>query len=33
MPHLRLTEGASAEMINWPDLGYADEYIKSFANL
>ena len=31
MPQLRLTEGASAEMINWPDLGYADEYAKSFA--
>jgi hypothetical protein len=31
MPQLRLTEGASAEMINWPNLGYADEYSKSFA--
>ena len=31
MPQLRLTEDASAEMINWPDLGYADEYTKSFA--
>lgn len=31
MPQLRLTEGASAEMINWPNLGYADEYAKSFA--
>jgi hypothetical protein len=31
MPQLRLTEGASAEMINWPNLGYADEYTKSFA--
>ena len=31
MPHLRLTEGASVEMINWPDLGYANEYTKSFA--
>ena len=31
MPQLRLTEDASAEMINWPDLGYADEYTTSFA--
>jgi hypothetical protein len=31
MPQLRLTEGASAEMIKWPNLGYADEYTKSFA--
>jgi hypothetical protein len=31
MPQLRLTEGASAEMISWPNLGYADEYTKSFA--
>ena len=31
MPQLRLTEDASAEMINWPNLGYADEYTKSFA--
>jgi hypothetical protein len=31
MPRLRLTEGALAEMINWPNLGYADEYSKSFA--
>ncbi len=31
MPQLRLIEGASAEAINWPDLGYADEYTKSFA--
>ena len=31
MPQLRLTEDASAEMIHWPDLGYADEYSKSFA--
>jgi len=31
MPHLRLTEGVSAEMIDWPNLGYADEYTKSFA--
>lgn len=25
MPQLRLTEDASVEMINWPNLGYADE--------
>ena len=31
MPQLRLTEGASAEMISWPNLGYADEYTTSFA--
>ena len=31
MPQLRLTEGASAEMINWPNLGYADAYTESFA--
>jgi hypothetical protein len=31
MPQLRLTKDASAEMINWPNLGYADEYTKSFA--
>ncbi len=30
-PQLRLTEGASAEAINWPDLGYADAYTESFA--
>ena len=31
MPHMRLTEGASAEMIDWPNLGYADAYTESFA--
>lgn len=31
MPQLRLTEGASADMITWPNLGYADEYTESFA--
>ena len=31
MPQMRLTEGASAEMINWPNLGYADAYTESFA--
>ncbi len=31
MPQLRLTEDASAEMITWPNLGYADEYTRSFA--
>ena len=31
MPHFRLTEGASAETITWPNLGYADAYTESFA--
>ncbi len=31
MPQLRLVEGASPETIDWPNLGYADEYGKSFA--
>jgi hypothetical protein len=31
MPRLRLVEGASAETIDWPNLGYADEYTASFA--
>jgi hypothetical protein len=31
MPQLRLAKDASAEMINWPNLGYADEYTESFA--
>lgn len=31
MPQLRLAEGVSAEMIKWPNLGYADEYTNSFA--
>ena len=31
MPQLRLTEDASGEMINWPNLGYADAYTESFA--
>jgi hypothetical protein len=30
MPRLRLAEGASADTISWPNLGYADEYAKSF---
>jgi hypothetical protein len=30
-PQMRLTEGASAETIAWPNLGYAEEYSKSFA--
>ena len=30
MPQLRLAEGASAETIDWPNLGYADAYAKSF---
>jgi hypothetical protein len=31
MPQLRLTADASAEMIDWPNLGYADAYTESFA--
>lgn len=31
MPQLRLAEGTSAEMIDWPNLGYADAYTESFA--
>jgi hypothetical protein len=31
MPQLRLVDGASAQTIDWPNLGYADEYAKSFA--
>lgn len=30
MPQLRLAEGASPETITWPNLGYAEEYAKSF---
>jgi len=30
MPQLRLAEGAGADRVNWPDLGYAAEYRKSF---
>jgi hypothetical protein len=30
MAQLRLAEGASAEAIRWPDLGYAEEYVQSF---
>ena len=30
MPQLRLIEGASASTIDWPNLGYADAYAKSF---
>jgi hypothetical protein len=30
MPQLRLAEGASADTIRWPDLGYAEEYARSF---
>ena len=30
MPQLRLVQGASADTIDWPNLGYADEYTKSF---
>jgi hypothetical protein len=31
MPQLRLAEGASADTITWPNLGYADAYAESFA--
>jgi hypothetical protein len=31
MPRLSLADGISAEMINWPNLGYADAYTESFA--
>jgi hypothetical protein len=31
MPQMRLADGVSAESIEWPNLGYADEYTKSFA--
>jgi hypothetical protein len=30
MPHLRLAVGASADTIEWPNLGYADAYAESF---
>jgi len=30
MPQLRLADGVSAEAVKWPDLGYADAYLKSF---
>jgi len=30
MPQLRLADGATADTIRWPNLGYADEYAKSF---
>jgi len=30
MPRLRLADGASADTIDWPNLGYADEYTTSF---
>jgi hypothetical protein len=29
-PRLRLAEGASADAISWPNLGYADAYAESF---
>ncbi len=29
-PQLRLAEGASADTIDWPNLGYADAYAESF---
>jgi hypothetical protein len=30
MPRLRFAEGATADTIRWPDLGYADAYAASF---
>ena len=30
MPRLRLADGASADTIDWPNLGYADAYAESF---
>ena len=30
MPRLRLADGASADTIKWPNLGYADAYAESF---
>lgn len=30
MPRLRLADGVSAEDVNWPDLGYAEAYSRSF---
>jgi hypothetical protein len=30
MPQLRLAEGVSPEAVKWPDLGYAEAYIKSY---
>lgn len=30
MPQLRLADGASADTLRWPDLGYAAEYTASF---
>ena len=30
MPKLRLADGASADTISWPNLGYADAYAESF---
>src|SRR5215471_14716829 len=29
-PQLRLADGASADRIEWPNLGYADAYAESF---
>lgn len=30
MPQLRLAEGVAPETVKWPNLGYADAYVKSF---
>lgn len=32
MTQLRLAEGVAADTIRWPDLGYAEEYAKSFRS-
>ena len=31
LPQLRLAEGADPAQVSWPDLGYADAYLESFA--
>jgi hypothetical protein len=31
MPQLRLADGVPADTVNWPNLGYADAYVESFA--
>ena len=30
MPQLRLTDGADPATVKWPDLGYADAYLRSY---
>ena len=31
LPHLRLADGADPAQVSWPDLGYADAYLGSYA--